>query len=106
MISVTPWSFEKGIYSPPTVEAYPTLKRRQINISDSIHQKIGLLIGKDGSHFIDLTNKHDLLYIFYRENKIELYGLDDQNIMGAVHDLIKKIKYMNYLDRKNNESSP
>lgn len=105
MISATPWSFEKGIYSPPTVEAYPTLKRRQINISDTIHKKIGLLIGKDGCHFIHLTNKHDLLYIFYNENKIELYGLNDQNIMGAVHDLIKKIKYLNYLDRKNNESS-
>jgi ABC-type Na+ transport system ATPase subunit NatA len=95
----TSWSFEKGIYSPPTVSNFPSLRKRQIIISDSIHEKIGLLIGKDGCHFIELTNKYNLLYIFYHENKIELYGLDDKNIMGAIHELIRKIKYLNYLDR-------
>ena len=95
----TKWSYEKGIYCPPTNKFFPNILRRQITISDHIHEKIGLLIGKSGEHFIHLTQKYNLLYIFYVDQKIELYGLEDENLMKAVHELIKKIKYMNYMKR-------
>jgi hypothetical protein len=95
------WSIQKGVYCPPTTLVYPKLKRREIEISDSIHEKIGLIIGKDGEHFISLTKKYNLLYVFYHDKKIELYGINDYNIKGAIYELIKKIKYMNFLERQN-----
>lgn len=97
--TVTEWSYRKGIYCPPTKQFYPELKKREINISESIHEKIATLIGKDGCRFIHLTQKYNLLYIFYQNYKIELYGTNDENIMKAVHDLIRQIKYMNYVNR-------
>lgn len=99
-MSLTKWSFEKGIYNPPPLSIYPKLIRRTINITKSIDEKIGIIIGKNGENFIDLTEKYNLLYIFYTDYKIELYGLDDTNIMSAIHEIIKKIKYLNYLIRQ------
>ncbi len=94
------WYYQKGIYNPPTIELFPNLIKKEINITSHIHDEIGKIIGKDGKNFINLTKKYELLYIFYIENRIELYGVNEFNLYGAIHEIIRKIKYMNYLYRK------
>ena len=94
------WQIKKGVYNPPDFRLFPNLKKRQINISDNIHSKIGFVIGKDGANFYRLTEKYNLLYIFYTDYKIELYGEKDHDIMEAIKIIIKSIKYLNFLERK------
>ena len=94
------WQIKKGVYNPPDFRLFPNIKKRQISISDSIHSKIGFVIGKDGANFYRLTEKYNLLYIFYTNYKIELYGENDHDIMEAVKIIIKSIKYLNFLERK------
>ncbi len=96
----TKWNFEKGIYCPPTKEYFPDIIKKEIQISDTINKEIGKIIGKNGKNFIHLTKKYNLLYIFYINNKIELYGDNEYNLFGAIYEIIKKIKYFNYLHRQ------
>ena len=58
------WQIKKGVYNPPDFRLFPNLKKRQINISDNIHSKIGFVIGKDDVNFYRLNEKKYLLYIF------------------------------------------
>lgn len=97
------WQFEKGVYTPPPFNR--GLRKRQINVSEYIRtHKIGALIGKGGKNFYKLTEDHNLLYIFYTEGKIELFGYDDREIMEAVKKIIKRIKYFNYLFRTSKQN--
>ena len=75
-----------GIYNPPSIKDFPNLKSRSITISDYIHKNIGILI----------TTQHNLLYIWYSENKILLFGENDEDLMSGVRSIIRKIKYMNW----------
>jgi hypothetical protein len=68
---------------------------RYIKISSYIDKRISHFIGKDGRHFIDWTNEYDLLYIFYRDRKIEIWGENEENIHKLIHLLIEKIKTIN-----------
>lgn len=94
------WFYEKGVYSPPEKSKFPNVIKKEIQISPHIHDEIGKIIGKNGKHFIHLTQKYNLLYIFYIDNKIELYGLNEYNLHGAIYEIIKRIKYMNYIHRQ------
>ena len=98
---------EKGVYSPPLKTDFPDLKRRIITIDNYIEGKIAMIIGKAGSFFYNLTEKYNLLYIFFNKEKkiIELYGLDDGDLMNAVRSIIKKIKYFNHLSRSRHTES-
>jgi hypothetical protein len=85
----------KGVYQPPSRNQFPNLKMRYIKISSYIDKRISHFIGKDGRHFIDWTNEYDLLYIFYRDRKIEIWGENEENIHKLIHLLIEKIKTLN-----------
>jgi hypothetical protein len=85
-----------GIYNPPSIKDFPNLKSRSITISDYIHENIGILIGDKGKHFIKITTQHNLLYIWYSENKIILFGENDEDLMSGVRSIIRQIKYMNW----------
>lgn len=85
----------KGIYQPPTKEEFPNLKMRYIKISSYIDKRISHFIGKDGRNFIEWTNKYGVLYIFYRNRKIEIWGENEENIHKLIHFLIEKIKTIN-----------
>lgn len=85
-----------GIYNPPSIQNFPNLKCRSITISDFIHGNIGFIIGDKGKNFINLTSKFNLLYIWYSNNKIILYGENDNDLMNAVRAIIKTIKFMNW----------
>lgn len=89
------WNFEKGIYTPPPYNL--GLRKRTIIASEYIKTNIGFLIGHHGKFFYYLTAKYNLLYIFYIEGVIEIFGYNDEDIMRAVREIIKKIKYMNYM---------
>lgn len=86
---------EKGIYQPPSIEKYPNLKMRFIKISSFIDKRISHFIGKDGKNFIDWTNQFGVLYIFYRDRKIEIWGDEEEKIHHTIHFIIEKIKKMN-----------
>lgn len=85
----------KGVYQPPSIKEFPNLKMRYIKISSYIDKRISHFIGKDGRHFIDWTNEYNLLYIFYRDRKIEIWGENEENIHKLIHYLIEKIKLLN-----------
>ena len=93
------WSYTStpGLFNPPGIEEYPNLLIRKIYTNEYITSQIGLLIGKDGNYFINLTQKYELLYIWYTNNTIYLYGENDEYLMKAVRHLIARIKYMNYM---------
>lgn len=86
---------EKGIYQPPSKENYPNVKMRFIKISSYIDKRISHFIGKDGRNFIDWTNQFGVLYIFYRNRQIEIWGENEEKIHHVIHFLISKIKKMN-----------
>ena len=68
---------EKGIYQPPPKELFPHIKCRTIKISNYIDRNISHFIGKDGKNFIEWTKRFNVLYIFYRDQKIEIWGEQD-----------------------------
>lgn len=86
---------EKGIYQPPSTKEYPNLRMRFIKISSYIDKRISHFIGKDGRNFIDWTNQFGVLYIFYRNRQIEIWGEEEEKIHNVIHFLIDKIKKMN-----------
>lgn len=82
----------KGIYNPPKGD---DILLKKIHISPYNQNRIGLIIGKDGHNFIRITEKYDLLYIFYINENIELYGKDIQNIYKAITTLTNQIRILN-----------
>lgn len=86
---------EKGIYQPPPKELFPHIKCRTIKISNYIDRNISHFIGKDGKNFIDWTKRFNVLYIFYRDQQIEIWGEHMESIHHAIHFIIDKIKNLN-----------
>lgn len=85
----------KGEYCPPPREIYKNLICRKIKTSNYIDRHISHFIGKDGRQFIEWTNMFDVLYIFYKDRQIEVWGEDPTNVHSAIHFIIGKIKKMN-----------
>ena len=85
----------KGEYCPPPKEIYKNLICRKIKTSNYIDRHISHFIGKDGRQFIEWTNQFDVLYIFYKDRQIEVWGEDPTNVHSAIHFIIGKIKKMN-----------
>ena len=85
----------KGEYCPPPREIYQNLICRKIKTSNYIDRHISHFIGKDGRQFIEWTNMFDVLYIFYKDRQIEVWGEDPTNVHSAIHFIIGKIKKMN-----------
>ena len=85
----------KGEYCPPPQEIYKNLICRKIKTSNYIDRHISHFIGKDGRQFIEWTNQFDVLYIFYKDRQIEVWGEDPTNVHTAIHFIIEKIKKMN-----------
>ena len=48
-----------------------------------------------GRNFIEWTNEYGVLYIFYRNRRIEIWGENEENIHKLIHFLINKIKTIN-----------
>jgi len=88
------WKIEKGVYNPPV---FDNVYHRKIKISPYIHSKIQHIIGKDGKNFIDITQQFNLLYVYYIDNHIELYGLNSRKVHEAIHYIIYQIKKFNLM---------
>lgn len=82
----------KSVYTPPTGD---DVILRKIHISPYNQNRIGLVIGKEGHNFIKITEKYDLLYIYYINEHIEVYGKDIQNIFKAITTLTNQIRILN-----------
>jgi len=67
------WEPVKGIYSPPSLM---NLSVGYLEVPEILNDKMGLVIGKDGSMFKFITHWSYSVYIFYRQdiNKIEIWG--------------------------------
>lgn len=83
----------KSVYTPPSGD---DILLKKIYISPYNQNRIGLLIGKEGHNFIRITEKYDLLYIYFIDEHIEIYGKDLQNIYKAIHTLTNQIRILNY----------
>jgi|TARA_Y100000813_G_C24155330_1_gene349370 hypothetical protein len=86
------WKIEKGVYNPPL---FDNVHKRVVRTSPHIDRNIHKLIGKDGIYFIEITKRFNLLYIFYIDRKIEIYGTNLPDIHHAVHHFIREIKRLN-----------
>lgn len=90
--SLSDWKIEKGVYNPPL---FDNVHKRIVHTSPHIDRNIHKLIGKDGINFIEITKRFNLLYIFYIDRKIEIYGTHLPDIHYAVHYFIREIKRLN-----------
>lgn len=82
----------KGVYDPPIGD---DVILKKIRISRYNQNRIGLIIGKEGHNFIRITEKYDLLYIYYIDENIEIYGKDIENIFKAITTLTNQIRILN-----------
>lgn len=95
-MSNEPWiPKEKGVYEPPPKDLYPNIMCRTVKISDHIARHISHFIGKDGRHFVEWTSKYKVLYIFYRNQEIEIWGENERQIHYLIHHIIERIKDIN-----------
>ena len=86
---------QKGVYEPPPRDRFPNVICRKIKISNHIDRNIHHFIGKDGRHFVDWTSKFKVLYVFYRNQYIEIWGENQQAVYSLIHFIINKIKVIN-----------
>ena len=49
---------------------------------------------KGGKHFYHFTTKYKLVYIFYHENNIEVWGNNKQNVHDCIHEIIQHMKFV------------
>lgn len=82
------WEPVRGWYSPPKL--HPEVIQHTIHVPLWFQENVGLLIGRQGRHFIRITKETGCFYIFYLsvQNKIEIWGGRD-NIVHAIHRIRK-----------------
>ena len=57
------------MYNPPINTDYA-----HFYVTDNVHKIMPLVIGKNGYFFKKITTKTNMLYIWYNDKKIELWG--------------------------------
>ena len=62
----------QGIYNPPNTHF------RMFHVEDKFIPHMGRIIGKEGRHFIRLTNQCHVNYIWFKEDAIEIWGPEDK----------------------------
>ena len=85
----------KGVYEPPPREKFPNVICRKIKISNHIDKRMNHFIGKDGKNFLEWTERFGVLYVFYREQHIEIWGENVEAVHRLIHFIIEKIKFIN-----------
>jgi len=69
------WAPVKGVYSPPALE--PGIRCVKIDIPLILRDRIGEIVGKGGKHLKKITAAAGCLYIFVRDDTIEIWGKDE-----------------------------
>ena len=100
-----------NIFNPPKSKYSDHIELNN-HFKNITEKHIGLLIGKNGKHFISITQKNKLEYIWYfkNDNKIGLWGNNKQNIENSKNEIIKRvsnilIKLLNDQNEMNNKSN-
>ena len=83
----------KSVYTPPTGD---NVFLRKIHITPYNQNRIGLIIGKEGNNFIKITETFNLLYVYYINEHIEIYGKNIQDIFEAITVLTNQIRILNH----------
>ena len=85
------WEPVNRWYSPPRL--HPEIVKYEFQVPLWFQEKIGLLIGRQGCHFIRITRQSGCHYIYYlaQSNKIEIWGYPNN-----IYTAIKSIKNLMY----------
>jgi hypothetical protein len=83
----------KSVYEPPTGD---DVLLRKIHVSPYNQNRIGLIIGKEGHNFIKITETFNLLYVYYINEHIEIYGKNIKDIFQAITVLTNQIRILNH----------
>lgn len=81
-------------YKPPDMTDESIILQK-IKISKYNQTRIGIIIGTDGYNFYNITKKCNLLYLYYRDENIEIYGYNMEDISLALDILTKQIRILN-----------
>jgi hypothetical protein len=86
-----------GYYNPPVNQYYTQI---YVNLEKS---QIGMLIGKNGIIFKEITVATGVSYIWYNglKNIIEIWGPNEYNLHIAVEKIQERLKYINIKTREN-----
>ena len=90
-------SYNPGVYSPPT-------DCEVVYITDLPNNNfMNKLIGKDGKHFIEITQNFNCKYIWHdiEKNNIEIYGDDNNDINNAKMRIQKRLYHILRFDNDN-----
>lgn len=82
------WNPSSGKYLKPPEKIFGKLYCRKIEVYPSSRHLMKHIIGKGGKHFYHFTTKHNLVYIYYHENNIEIWGDNKQNVHNCIHEII------------------
>ena len=86
------WNPTSGEYIQPPESIFGKLYCRKIQVYPSSRNLMKHVIGKGGKNFYHFTTKYNLVYIFYHENNIEVWGENKQNVHDCIHEIIDHMK--------------
>lgn len=86
------WNPTSGEYMQPPESVFGKLYCRKIQVYPATRNLMKHIIGKGGKHFYHFTTKYNLVYIFYHENNIEVWGNNKQNVHDCIHEIIQHMK--------------
>lgn len=90
----TIWNPTSGEYMQPPESIFGKLYCRKIQVYPATRNLMNHIIGKGGKHFYHFTTKYKLVYIFYHENNIEVWGNNKQNVHDCIHEIIQHMKFV------------
>jgi hypothetical protein len=98
------WNPSSGTYVKPPQSIFGKLYCRKIKVYAPMRHLMKHVIGKGGKHFYDFTSKYNLVYIFYHEENIEIWGKNKSNVHACIHEMISHMQMVREKHRqhKNN----
>ncbi len=86
------WNPSSGGYMQPPESIFGKLYCRKIEVYPNSRGLIKHIIGKGGKHFYHFTSKHNLVYIYYHDYHIEVWGNNKQRVHDCIHEIIAHMK--------------
>ena len=86
------WNPCTGEYMEPPESIFGKLYCRKIQVYPNSRGLIKHIIGKGGKHFYHFTTKYNLVYIYYHDHNIEIWGEKKQNVHVCIHEMIEHMR--------------
>lgn len=100
------WNPSSGVYMEPPSSIFGKLYCRKIQVYPNSRGLMKHIIGKGGKHFYHFTTKHNLVYIYYRDHNIEIWGEKKQNVHDCIHEMIDHMRDIRKQQYKYKSNSP